>query len=382
MEEQSGVRRPIYAIFQGGGAKGIAHAGAVAGIEANNLDVVGVAGTSAGALIATLVAIGYLADDIYEPASGRNILDTVNLNPVTALGEQDWNTLVSIKNDLRRIGVFVGLLGALLGSLGAPRTLPRLAWLLFRRGQLGPERVRDLVDQIVRKRLNDVLAAGDKPPLPRGPVKFKHLDPRLPTVVPLKIVATDIDNSALVVFSQSVTPEVCIGEAVAASVAIPLVFKPARIPSFSDSEFADGGLVANLPISVFTEERLCYERAHPHDPPPTVVGFTLVDPDTAADVSAWPQRKRDVVSYLARVAETALAGSQSVATSLIEDVVIVRLKTGMRLLGFDAQAEEFKAAHASGKACADEQLRAALQTKPDRVRDELARLNAFVSTLR
>ena len=136
--------------------------------------------------------------------------------------------------------------------------------------------------------------------------------------------------------------------------------------------------MANLPISVFAEKRLCYERAHPHDPPPTVVGFTLVDPDPAVDASAWPLRNRNIVSYLARVAETALAGSQSVATSLIEDVVIVRLQTDMQLLGFDAQAEQFKAAHASGKACADEQLRAALQTKPDRVRGELERLNVLV----
>ncbi len=58
----------IYAIFQGGGAKGIAHLGAVAAVEEElKLAFAGVAGASAGAFVAALVADGYRSDELLDP---------------------------------------------------------------------------------------------------------------------------------------------------------------------------------------------------------------------------------------------------------------------------------------------------------------------------
>jgi Predicted esterase of the alpha-beta hydrolase superfamily len=51
-------------IFQGGGAKGIVHVGALLAIEQMNLGVRGVAGTSAGSIVAALVAAGFSGDDL------------------------------------------------------------------------------------------------------------------------------------------------------------------------------------------------------------------------------------------------------------------------------------------------------------------------------
>jgi NTE family protein len=45
-----------FAIFEGGGAKGLAHVGALKAAESRNLEFIGVAGASAGAIIAALVA--------------------------------------------------------------------------------------------------------------------------------------------------------------------------------------------------------------------------------------------------------------------------------------------------------------------------------------
>jgi len=72
--------RLIYAIFEGGGAKGIAHLGAVAAIEQLNLSLAGVAGASAGAFVAALLAAGYRSDELLDPRTATsNLLATHGL---------------------------------------------------------------------------------------------------------------------------------------------------------------------------------------------------------------------------------------------------------------------------------------------------------------
>lgn len=80
-------------------------------------------------------------------------------------------------------------------------------------------------------------------------VPFSHLPDDHP---PLRIVATDIDKKRITIFSKEATvghpgtPEVAVADAVAASIAVPLIFSPKVI---------DGGLVSDLPIWLFDEER-------------------------------------------------------------------------------------------------------------------------------
>ena len=52
------------AVFEGGGVKGIGLVGAVAATEELNYEFRNVAGTSAGAIVAALVAAGYRASGL------------------------------------------------------------------------------------------------------------------------------------------------------------------------------------------------------------------------------------------------------------------------------------------------------------------------------
>ncbi len=52
--------------FAGGGIKGICHVGALKALEEENIKFDYIAGTSSGSIVATLYAIGYSADEIYE----------------------------------------------------------------------------------------------------------------------------------------------------------------------------------------------------------------------------------------------------------------------------------------------------------------------------
>src|SRR5919199_3152228 len=63
MSEQE---RRIDAVFEGGGVKGIGLVGAISVIEENGYQFVNVAGTSAGAIVASLVAAGYQAAEVRQ----------------------------------------------------------------------------------------------------------------------------------------------------------------------------------------------------------------------------------------------------------------------------------------------------------------------------
>jgi NTE family protein len=64
--------------FEGGGAKALVHVGALKAIEARGFEFKRVAGTSAGAIVAALKAVGYTADEIIDPATQHTILDSYN----------------------------------------------------------------------------------------------------------------------------------------------------------------------------------------------------------------------------------------------------------------------------------------------------------------
>ena len=65
MKESSPEKR-VDLVFEGGGVKGIALIGALAVLEERGYEPQGVAGTSAGALLAALLAAGYTATELRE----------------------------------------------------------------------------------------------------------------------------------------------------------------------------------------------------------------------------------------------------------------------------------------------------------------------------
>jgi NTE family protein len=57
----------LFVAFEGGGAKALVHVGALKALEERGFEFKGVSGTSAGAIIAALKAVGYTADEIADP---------------------------------------------------------------------------------------------------------------------------------------------------------------------------------------------------------------------------------------------------------------------------------------------------------------------------
>lgn len=70
------TKPPIFLALQGGGAKGIVHIGAVNAIYDLDFAIQGVAGTSAGSIVAALVAAGYKPQEILNLDGEGNLFES------------------------------------------------------------------------------------------------------------------------------------------------------------------------------------------------------------------------------------------------------------------------------------------------------------------
>lgn len=259
-----------YCIFEGGGAKGIAHVGALAALEKSGLDLAGFAGTSAGALVAALAAAGYTSGEMFGPSG--SILDLIDddpeneaggrpVHPVATpprlLGRSGWQAMQWVDRSAPVLAILVlaaiivpWLLhwSGLTGEAEAVILIPVLAtaaigwaWLVAR-GLGSVEPVRDAINQALSLKVRDSRS--------RDPVTFLELKEAGKT--PLRIVASDISRGRLALFSAEDTPGIAVADAVAASICLPLVFQPWKV---RDLLHFDGGLVSNLPAWAFDPQR-------------------------------------------------------------------------------------------------------------------------------
>ncbi len=356
-------------MFEGGGAKGIAHVGALQAIQDNRLEIIGVAGTSAGALIAVLSAIGLEASDVMSAdVAGADILSHHGQSPISLLGDREWRSFERLQKHGKRTLLAGAAVGLIVNWLLAPRIMSTLSNGFGRKGHFRTTRIQTFINTVIRDRLADIAAQAELDwPIPEK-VTFADLDRGWPTVVPLKIVATDVDQGTLEIFDAHATPDVIVAEAVAASISIPIVFEPAAIPSFRPGRFADGGMVSNLPIWSFAEEKLAYEREHFARPPVPVIGFRF---QSTAAANETPGAQIGFFPFLSRLVGAALQGSQGTTDRFLDDVTIVPLATELTTLDFDANWSTLARAREAGRLSADRHLRFALQAKPDRIETEL-----------
>ncbi len=222
------LKLAVNGVFKGGGAKGLLYGGALQALAERGLWFRAVAGSSAGAITATLIASGLDAEEIIKeaPAGLRGV---------------------------RRM-----LLADLVGS-PLYRTAGLKNWL---EGLL----------------VRQVRTTG--PTTGGSPVTFSELHTR--SSIELYVVAVDVADRQPRVFSHHTSPDVSVTAAVLASSAIPMAFRPGRLDVRSMTggtethRMIDGGVWANYPDFVFRDPS--FRRFHGIDDPPAnslTIGFTL-----------------------------------------------------------------------------------------------------------
>ncbi|HEY0512865.1 MAG TPA: patatin-like phospholipase family protein [Thermoanaerobaculia bacterium] len=182
-------------VLEGGGVKGIAYAGAFAELQEKHIlqNIQGVAGTSAGAITATLIALGYTPEEIQS---------------------------LMLQIDFQRFedGGFIG---------GIHRLFERFGWY---KG--------DYLLHLMRCEI------GNKTGAPNA--TFEYLKDH--QFRDLHVFATDVSTGQSKEFSAALTPHVEVARAVRMSMSIPLFF--ASI-DFQNDVFVDGGVLLNYPIDTF-----------------------------------------------------------------------------------------------------------------------------------
>lgn len=202
-------RPKVGVVLSGGGAKGAAHIGVLKYIEEAGIPVDYIAGTSMGAIVGGMYALGYSSDEIL------NIISSV-----------DWDRLISNNVDRREI------------SYDAKRkSRTNLLTIPFSFGT----NTEELQARSFKNSLPSGLVSGDNIINLFNSLSVGYSDPvdfsELP--IPFICIATNMRNGEADVLNKGV-----ISKALRASMAIPILFDPIEI---DHTLYADGGLVNNFP---------------------------------------------------------------------------------------------------------------------------------------
>jgi len=183
------VKNEHFAIFGGGGIRGLAYCGACKALEEYNIKLSGYAGSSIGAVFATLLSIGYSYQEIYK-----------------ILSDVSYDMFIDINMDLKKE-------------------------LAISKGKIFLEWIKDKIE---KKFYGENYKKCEMPP-----VKFCDIKNRL------IIYSVDLTNLKFKEFSPEKTPDFEIARAVRASVSMPGLFTPLELDG---SLIVDGDLLKSTPL--------------------------------------------------------------------------------------------------------------------------------------
>lgn len=202
-------------VFSGGGAKGITHIGVLKALEENNIPVDYIAGTSMGAIIGSMYAMGYTPDEMLELIKSNDF-------KYWSTGEIEPNYVYYYRN-------------------GDPK--PDVVKLNFSLDKLDSRYIK-----------SDILPTNVVSPHQMN-FAFVHAYSQANALcggnfdslfVPFRCVASDIYRKEAVVFRRGV-----LGDVIRASMTFPFMFKPIKI---DNRLLFDGGIYNNFPVDVMRDD--------------------------------------------------------------------------------------------------------------------------------
>ena len=315
------------AVFEGGGAKGIGLIGALQAFEEAGFQWQNLAGTSAGAITAALVAVGYPAAEIWRIMETRvefpRFKDTWGVGKLPGVGP--WINLI-FNQGMYKGDYFLKLMRQLLSE------------------KLQKDRVT-FGDLIMPKELGDSDEAYERS------YKYK-----------LRVIASDISGSGMLVLPQDIKKlgmepdELEVALAIRMSMSIPFFFKPVRFgeghPPQADRRehwIMDGGILSNFPIWLFD--------APPGQTPPwPTIGFLLWEPGAS---TPRYQKIGGLFTMIRAVADTLVGAIDRKALEEEEAGVtrIVKIPTGaVSTTDFDLTADARAELYSNGYHAAKEFL--------------------------
>ena len=277
-------------VCKGGGVKGIALVGAISYLENNGYEWDKLAGSSVGAIVSSLLAVGYTSNEI------KDLLYNIDYTCF-----RDKNKLHSIPI----IGEFLSI--------------------SIHKGLHSGNYIENFLEEKFKA---------------KGKTKFKDIS--INGESKLKIIAVDVTRKKLLVLPDdlieyNIDPmEFDISKAVRMSLSIPLYYYPVKLKYNKKSYFiVDGGLLSNFPLWVIDDT--CTTKY------PTF-GLNLID-DPKEDTHKFT----NTISYLLDIAQTSLLTNEDVYFKEKDFVRIINIPTfDINATNFDITNKEMEHLYISG----------------------------------
>ena len=231
-----------YAVFEGGGVKGAAFAGALKAAEEANIKFVGYGGASAGSIVAFLAALGFNAQEIKDKMCEIDFIKLLD-EPI----KDEIRTLRDLFTPIKKCSrlTFLLITNKLIFSKKHRTVLINLIKrIYFENGAYRQRNMTSLLSYYAYLKFPQIVKGCDS----SNELKMTFSDFYDATKIDFRVIATNVATGEAYEFSHIKDGSMCVFEAVAASSAFPLVFKPTSINS---GTLVDGGLSCNLPTHLF-----------------------------------------------------------------------------------------------------------------------------------
>jgi NTE family protein len=302
-------------VCEGGGVKGIGLAGAYSVLDEQGYKPQNVAGTSAGAITAALIAAGYSSAELKDIIFGLDF---------RRFEDQTWQDRIPL----------VGTPLSILTEEGIFKGDDFLEWM---RELLAAKGIHTFAD-----------------------LKTEWSDPKYDSR--LQVIASDISARQLLVLPRDAgklglkPDELKVAEAVRMSMSIPIFFKPVRISNREtnhEHQIVDGGMLSNFPVWLFD----CEDGARPDWP---TFGLLLVEPDPKVPIGARlpdpehaPTGVRGLTQLLSGMLHTMMEAHDRLYLEKAQFARTIPIPTlGVGTTEFDLPRERAEALYQSGRLAA------------------------------
>ncbi len=300
-------------LFEAGGVKGIALAGAHSLLEERGFEAQNVAGTSAGAITAALVSAGYAAGELKEILFRMNLLE---------FRDRGWEDRVPVVR----------------------RTVAVLKDLGIYEGNYFEEWMRELLAQRGVSTFRDLLTDEREDP------RFRYR---------LQVTATDVTSHRLLVLPRDAVElgiepdELDVAKAVRMSMSIPIFYEPVSVlneRTGREHVLVDGGMLSNFPVWLFDVD------AGDRPAWPTL-GLLAVETDTKTPLGERlpaPERGRrgpgDFVRYAQAMAGTIMEAHDRLYVAPADFARTIPIPTlGVAATAFDITYDQKAALYQAGR---------------------------------
>jgi NTE family protein len=305
-------------VFEGGGVKGVGLAGAYSVLEERGFEAKNVAGTSAGAITAALIAARYTADEL------REIIVSLDYGQFQDKGWEDKIPLVNrTVSILRDKGIYEG-----------KRFYEWIKELLEAKG------IRTFRDLVIEEFAEDP--------------KYRSR---------LQVIASDVTGRRLLVLPRDAgelgldPDDLEVAQAVRMSMSIPFFFEPVRVKNEKTGEkhtIVDGGMLSNFPVWLFD----CEKDEEPEWP---TFGCLLVEPEPQKPIGdRLPKEDRGVIAlidYVKAMAQTMMEAHDRMYVQQAQWARTIGIPTlGVGTTEFGITRERALALYDSGRKATEEFL--------------------------